>query len=116
MGGRMTSLAMAEEAIPGVRGLAFLGFPLHAAGKPSSDRAEHLARVSVPMLFLQGTRDALASLDLLRPVVQKLGGRARMVEIEHADHGFHVPKKSGRTDDEVLDLLAEEVARWAPTA
>jgi len=114
MGGRMTSLAAAAEPLEGVRGLAFLGFPLHPAGKPSTDRAEHLARVTVPMLFLQGTRDALADLVLLRPIVAGLGPRARMVEQADADHGFHVPKRSGRTDDEMLDALAAEIAEWAP--
>jgi len=114
MGGRMTSLAAAAEPLAGVRGLAFLGFPLHPAGRPGTERAEHLARVTVPMLFLQGTRDALADLALLRPIVAGLGPRARTVEFEDADHGFHVPKRSGRTDDEVLDALAGEIAEWAP--
>ena len=114
MGGRMTSLAAAAEPLAGVRGVAFLGFPLHAAGKPGTDRAEHLARVTVPMLFLQGTRDALADLDLLRPVVAGLGARARMIEHADADHGFHVPKRSGKTDDQVIDALAAEIAEWVP--
>jgi len=114
MGGRMTSLAAAAEPIPGVRGIAFLGFPLHAAGRPSTERAEHLARLTVPTLFLQGTRDALADLALLRPVVEGLGPRAQMITFEGADHGFHVLKRSGRTDDEVLDALAAAVAEWIP--
>jgi hypothetical protein len=89
-GGRMTSQAQAEAALPGVRGLVFLGFPLHPAGRPSAERAEHLAEVHVPMLFLQGTRDALAELSLLRPVISRLGDRATLELFEDADHSFHV--------------------------
>lgn len=112
-GGRMTSRAAAGAPLEGVAGLVFLGFPLHPAGKPGVSRAEHLARVALPMLFLQGTRDSLADLALLEPVVRGLGGRATLRVIGHADHSFHVQKRSGRTDDEVLDELAEAVAGWA---
>ena len=113
MGGRMTSRAAAAEPLAGVAGLVFLGFPLHPAGQPGVSRAEHLARVAVPLLFLQGTRDALAELTLLRPIVEKLGPRATLRVIEHADHMFHVLKRSGRTDEQVLDELADAVATWS---
>jgi predicted alpha/beta-hydrolase family hydrolase len=112
MGGRMTSRAAAAEPLAGVRGIAFVGFPLHPPGQPGVTRAEHLARVTTPMLFLQGTRDTLADLTLLTPIVERLGSRATMRVIEHADHGFHVLKRSGRDDDEVLDQLAAAVASW----
>ncbi|MGH7341089.1 MAG: alpha/beta hydrolase family protein [Candidatus Rokuibacteriota bacterium] len=112
MGGRMTSRAAASEALHGVAGLVFLGFPLHVAGRPSTSRASHLERVEMPMLFIQGTRDALADLSLLRPVVERLGARATLHVVEHADHMFHVPKKSGRTDEQVLDELADGVVGW----
>jgi predicted alpha/beta-hydrolase family hydrolase len=115
MGGRMTSLAAAEAALPGVRGLVFFGFPLHPAGRPSSERAAHLAKVQLPMLFLQGERDRLADLDLLRPVCAGLGERATLHVVPDADHSFHVPKRSGRTDDEVLAELAQTVAKWSST-
>lgn len=111
MGGRMTSLAAAEEPL-GVRGLVFVGFPLHPAGKPGIARADHLLQVAVPMLFLQGTRDKLAELELLHPVVRGLGARATLHEVEGADHGFHLLKRSGRSDDEVLGQLADTVATW----
>lgn len=111
MGGRMTSLAAAAEPLPDVRGLVFFGFPLHAAGSPSSARGAHLAGVTVPMLFLQGTRDQLADLGLLRPLLA--GNRRATLEIlEGADHSFHVPKASGRGDAEVLADLAARVAGW----
>lgn len=113
MGGRMTSQAMAESALPGVRGIVFYGFPLHAAGRPSTSRGTHLARVAAPLLFLQGTRDTLADLTLLTPIVQDLGDRATLQVIEDADHGFHVRKSSGKTDAMVLDALAEATATWA---
>jgi predicted alpha/beta-hydrolase family hydrolase len=113
MGGRMTSLAAAAEALPGVRGLVFFGFPLHPAGSPGTERAAHLERVAAPMLFLQGTRDKLAELDLLRPIVERLGARATLHVIEGADHSFEVPKRSGREAGEVLDELAGTVADWA---
>ena len=111
-GGRMTSQAQAAAPLDGVRGLAFLGFPLHPAGKPSRERAKHLADVRVPMLFLQGTRDALASLDELRPVCATLGARATLKLYEDADHSFHVPRKSGRTDAQVLDDVLDALAAW----
>ena len=113
MGGRMTSRAAAAAPLEGVAGIAYLGFPLHPAGQPGISRAEHLAKVSVPLLFLQGTRDTLAELPLLRPVVDKLGARATLHIVEHADHMFHVLKKSGRTDEQVLDELADTVAAWS---
>ena len=112
MGGRMTSQAAAEAPLPGVRGLVFFGFPLHPAGRPSTERADHLAKVDLPMLFLQGERDKLAELDLLRPVCAGLGARATLHVVPEADHGFHVPKRSGRTDDEVLAELADVAAQW----
>jgi uncharacterized protein len=112
MGGRMTSRAAAAEPLAGVRGIVFVGFPLHPAGQPGVGRAEHLARVTAPMLFLQGTRDTLADLTLLAPIVEALGVRATLRVIEHADHGFHVLKRSGRTDEQVLDELAAAVAAW----
>lgn len=109
-GGRMTSQTQAEEPLPGVKGLAFLGFPLHPAGKPGIERAEHLTRVEVPMLFVSGERDALAELDLLKPVVAGLGERATLHLVSHADHSFRVAAKSGRTpadaEGEALDALA----------
>jgi len=111
-GGRMTSQAQAEAPLPGVRGLIFLGFPLHPAGKPSDERATHLARIEVPMLFLQGSRDDLASLDLLRPVVERLGDDATLAVFEHADHSFHVAARSGLKDAEVMIDLLETVTRW----
>ena len=116
MGGRMTSRAAAAEPLPGeVGGLVFLGFPLHPAGRPGTSRADHLAGVALPMLFLQGTRDTLADLALLEPVLKKLGARATLRVIEDADHGFHVRKKSGRGDEQVLDELAAAAAAWLGT-
>jgi predicted alpha/beta-hydrolase family hydrolase len=115
MGGRMTSRAAAQAPLEGVKGLVFLGFPLHPAGQPGEKRADHLAEVPLPMLFLQGTRDALADLGLLRPIVQRLGARATLRVIEHADHSFHVLKRSGRTDGEVLDELAGAIVQWRET-
>ncbi|HEX7078448.1 MAG TPA: alpha/beta family hydrolase [Candidatus Eisenbacteria bacterium] len=112
MGGRMTSRAAAAEPLEGVAGLVFLGFPLHPAGRPGVSRADHLARVDLPMLFLQGTRDTLADLALLGPVVERLGERATLRVIEHADHSFHVLKRSGRTDVEVMDELAQAMDEW----
>ena len=111
-GGRMTSQAQALSPLPGVGGLAFLGFPLHPAGKPSSERAKHLADVKIPMLFLQGTRDALAELSLLEPVVKDLGARGRLHLLDGADHSFHVLKSSGRNDREVLAEALDAFAAW----
>jgi predicted alpha/beta-hydrolase family hydrolase len=111
-GGRMTSQAQAKAALPGVKGLAFLGFPLHADKKPSTERAEHLAHVAIPMLFLQGTRDGLADLGLLRPVVAALGAKATLHEVEGGDHSFAVLKKSGRTNDEALAEVLDTLAAW----
>src|SRR5213080_3157136 len=111
-GGRMTSTAQAEEPLPGVRGLVFLGFPLHPPGRPDDKRAEHLAHVQVPMLFLQGTRDDFADLKLLKPVVQRLGERATLHLVEGGDHSFHVLKRSGRTDAEVMGELVGAIADW----
>ena len=113
MGGRMTSQATAEHPLEGVRGLVFFGFPLHPPKQPATKRAEHLARVTVPMMFLQGTRDELADLKLLKPICKNLGERAALHVIETADHSFHVLKKSGRGDAEVLRELAEMTAKWA---
>jgi predicted alpha/beta-hydrolase family hydrolase len=111
-GGRMTSQAQALSSLPGVRGLAFLGFPLHPAGKPSSDRARHLADIRIPMLFLQGTRDALAELSLLEPVVKGLGRVATLHLVKEADHSFHVLKRSGRNDREVMDEVLDAFSAW----
>ncbi len=113
MGGRMTSRAVAAGLAERLRGLVFFGFPLHPAGRPGIERADHLSAVSPPMLFLQGDRDRLADLDLLRPVCAALGDRATLRVIVGADHGFQVLKRSGRTDDEVLDELADASAAWA---
>ena len=115
MGGRMTSLAASKTPLPEAAGLVFLGFPLHPIGKPGTERAEHLKRVAVPMLFLQGTRDRLADLGLMHEVHIALGGLATLHVVDGADHGFHVLKRSDRTDDDVLDELAQAVANWALT-
>ena len=112
-GGRMTSQAQSIAPLPGVRGLAFLGFPLHPAGKPSTDRARHLAEIRIPMLFLQGTRDALAELDLLEPVVKGLGQTATLHLVKEADHSFHVLARSGRNDREVMAEVLDAIAAWA---
>lgn len=111
-GGRMTSQAQSKAPLPDVKGLAFLGFPLHADKKPSSERAEHLAGIAIPMLFLQGTRDGLADLSYLKPVVEKLGPKATLHEIEGGDHSFAVLKKSGRTNDEALTEVLDRLAAW----
>ena len=113
MGGRMSSQAAADGLLHEVRGLVFFGFPLHPPKQPGTKRAEHLSKVQVPMLFLQGTRDALADLKLLRPICKDLGPRATLHVIETADHSFHVLKKSGRNDQEVLRELAAATAAWA---
>jgi uncharacterized protein len=112
MGGRMTSQA-AQHPLDGVQGLIFFGFPLHPPNRPGTKRADHLAKVTAPMLFLQGTRDTFADLKLLRPICAKLGERATLHVIESADHSFHVLKSSKRTDADVLRELAETTASWA---
>lgn len=112
-GGRMTSQAQAIAPLAGVHGLAFFGFPLHPAGKPSKDRAKHLADVHVPTLFLQGTRDTLAELTLLEPVVKGLGSSATLHPVRDADHSFHVLKRTGRNDDEVMDEILDAFVAWA---
>ena len=111
-GGRMTSQAQAAGALRDVEGLAFLGFPLHAPGKPSDERAAHLFDIDIPMLFLQGTRDELAELELLTPVVKRLGERATLKLFADADHSFHVPARTGRKDAEVLDELLDSLVAW----
>jgi uncharacterized protein len=111
-GGRMTSQAQAKAPLQGVRGLAFLGFPLHPAGRPSQERAKHLSDVEIPMLFLQGTRDALASLDQLEPVCHALGSRATLQLFAEADHSFHAPAKSGRTDAQIRGEMLDALAAW----
>jgi predicted alpha/beta-hydrolase family hydrolase len=108
----MTSQAQGKAPLAGVIGLAFFGFPLHPAAKPSLERADHLAQVKIPMLFLQGTADKLAELDLLRPVVAKLGARATLHLIDAADHSFHVPKRSGRSDAEALAEALDAMVAW----
>src|SRR5216110_2063434 len=111
-GGRMTSTAQAEDALPGVRGLVFLGFPLHPPGRPDDRRAEHLDRVQIPMLFLQGDRDEFADLKWLKPVVKRLGERAKLHLVEGGDHSFKVLKRSGRTDADVMSELADTIVAW----
>jgi len=111
-GGRMTSQTQAKASLQGVWGLAFLGFPLHPAGRPSQDRAEHLFDVQIPMLFLQGTRDALASLDQLEPLCKKLGTLATLKLFADADHSFHVPVRTGRKDTQVLGDVVDVLAAW----
>jgi predicted alpha/beta-hydrolase family hydrolase len=111
-GGRMSSQAQAAAPLAGVRGLAFVGFPLHPAGKPSTDRAEHLAKIDIPMLFLQGTRDTLAEVALIEGVVQRLGSRATLHMVDGADHSFHVLVRSGRNNAEVMDEILDAFARW----
>jgi uncharacterized protein len=111
-GGRMTSQAQASEPLPGVRGIAFLGFPLHPANQPSSSRADHLDQVHVPMLFLQGTRDALANIDLIHELIARLGNRATLHAINEADHSFRLPVRAGRKASEVTSELADKIADW----
>jgi len=113
MGGRMTSQAAAERPLDGVRGLVFFGFPLHPPNRPGTARAKHLADVTVPMLFLGGTKDAFADLKLLRPICRKLSPQATLHVIKDADHSFHVPKSAGKTDAEVTRELVETVSSWA---
>jgi len=111
-GGRMTSQAQALAPLPGVRGLAFLGYPLHPAGRPSDTRAEHLARVQIPMLFLQGTRDALAERPLLEALLARLGARTTVSWLQDADHSFHVGARSGRSDVQVRSMLLDALCGW----
>jgi predicted alpha/beta-hydrolase family hydrolase len=115
-GGRMTSQAQAADPLPGVRGLAFLGFPLHPAGRPARERGEHLLGVDLPMLFLQGTRDALAALDQLTPLCTQLGARATLRLFQDADHSFHVPARTGRTDAQVRADMLDALTGWIETA
>ena len=116
MGGRMTTLAAAEDPLVGVRGIVLVGFPLHGAGQvPNITRAAHLEQVDVPMLFLQGTRDSLADLDLMRGVCVRLGSRVTLHVVEDADHSFHVPKRSGRDESAVFDELAISTVVWVET-
>ena len=111
-GGRMTSQAQALEPLAGVVGIVFLGFPLHPAGKPATERADHLDAVRIPMLFAQGTRDELAEWSLLERVLERLGARATLVRLDGVDHAFHVPAKSGRRDRDVLDEALDATRRW----
>ncbi len=115
-GGRMTSQAQAASPLPGVRGLVFLGFPLHPPGKPSEERANHLLDVHLPMLFLQGTRDEFAELALLEAVCERLGGRATLQLFAGADHSFHVPARSGRNDADVRSEMLDILAKWVLSA
>jgi hypothetical protein len=112
MGGRMTAVAQAEAALEGVRGLVFVGYPLHPAGRPDRERSAPLRNVQVPMLFLQGTRDRLAGIDRMRALCAGLGARATLHEIQDGDHSFHVPKRTGRSDEEVLEELAGRIGTW----
>jgi predicted alpha/beta-hydrolase family hydrolase len=114
-GGRMTSQAQAESPLSEVRGLAFLGFPLHPPGKPSDERAEHLFEVRIPMLFLQGSRDEFAQLDLLQPLIGRLGTRATLKLFEESDHSFHVPARTGRKDSDVRTELLDALVDWMET-
>jgi uncharacterized protein len=114
-GGRMTSGA-AAKSLPGVRGLVFLGFPLHAPGKPATDRADHLDSVAVPMLFLQGTRDQFAQLDLITSVCHRLGPKSTLHLIDEGDHSFNVPRRTGRSSASVIDELADTMVEWATSS
>lgn len=111
-GGRMTSQAQAASPLPGVHGIAFLGFPLHAAGRPSDERSRHLFGVQIPMLFLQGSRDQLADPQFLRPLVERLGARATLKVFADADHSFHVPARTGRKDADVRAEMLDALAGW----
>lgn len=115
-GGRMSSQAQAASPLPGVRGIVFLGFPLHPAGKPATERAAHLFEVQLPMFFAQGTRDELADEGLMHPLVERLGARATLESIPLADHSFHVPARSGRKDAEVLSDLLDVLVQWIDRA
>jgi predicted alpha/beta-hydrolase family hydrolase len=112
LGGRMTSIAASENPFPGIKGIVFFGFPLHAPGKPSTERADHLKNIETPMLFLQGTRDNLAKLELIKPVCQKLGKKAILHIVEGGNHSFRFPKSAARSDEEVLDELAKVISQW----
>jgi predicted alpha/beta-hydrolase family hydrolase len=112
MGGRMTSIAAANEPLEGVRGLVFFGFPLHAAGRPAAERGKHLFNIKAPMLFLQGSRDTLADMRFLEPVCKGLGQRAELFVVEGGDHSFHMLKSSGRSDEAVLDEVVIKAASW----
>jgi predicted alpha/beta-hydrolase family hydrolase len=112
MGGRMTSLAVSRQPLDDLHGLIFFGFPLHAAGKPGAERGEHLTGIQIPMLFLQGSRDALAELRLLKPLCAKVGKHADLFVVEGGDHSFHMLKSSGRSDDEALEGVVETAADW----
>jgi predicted alpha/beta-hydrolase family hydrolase len=114
-GGRMTSETQAETRLPGLRGIAFLGFPLHPPGKPADERAKHLCNVGVPLLFLQGARDDFADLSLLAPLVQRLGKQASLRLFDEADHSFHLPKRTGRKDVDVLGELLDVLVDWLDT-
>jgi hypothetical protein len=111
-GGRMTSQAQAQSPLPEVRGLVFLAFPLHPAGRPGIERAAHLEQVRIPMLFIQGTRDELASLDLLTPLVERLGSHATLHLLDEADHSFHVPARTGRKDADVRGEALDVMSQW----
>lgn len=111
-GGRMTSQAQAQAPLAPVRGLVFLAFPLHPAGRPGTDRAAHLREIGIPMLFIQGTRDELANLELLQPLIQSLGSRATLHVLADADHSFHVPARSGRNDADIRDDALDAVCAW----
>jgi predicted alpha/beta-hydrolase family hydrolase len=112
MGGRMTSLAAARQPLDGVRGLVFFGFPLHASGRPSTERGAHLAGIKTPMLFLQGSRDTLADLKLLKPLCAHLGNQAELFIIEGGDHSFHMLKSAHRSDNEIIDELVAMASKW----
>lgn len=112
MGGRMTSLAAAQEPLDKVRGLVFFGFPLHAAGRPGAERGRHLTGIDLPMLFLQGSRDALADLKLLKPLCKQAGKGAELFVVDGGDHSFHMLKSAGRSEEEVLDAIAARAAQW----
>jgi predicted alpha/beta-hydrolase family hydrolase len=114
-GGRMTSQAQAASPLPGVRGLVFLGFPLHPPGRPSDERATHLSNIEIPMLFLQGDRDEFAHLPLLQSVTERLGNRATLKLFPDADHSFHVPARSGRKDSEVMAEMVDFMKSWIDT-
>jgi predicted alpha/beta-hydrolase family hydrolase len=114
-GGRMTSQAQAAAPLPGVRGLVFLGFPLHPAGRPSSERGNHLFDVKIPMLFLQGTRDALADIQLLQPLIEQFGKLATLKLLPDADHSFRVPARTGRSDSEIRSEMLDALAAWVET-